>query len=74
LNITRVSTISLYGCSASGAYALGPHTKEEEETVSKNKHTAVSHFVRKPVVLNDKHIANTLFFFNFTSLVISWIH
>ena len=31
LNITRVSTISLYGCGASGAYALGPHTKEEEE-------------------------------------------
>ena len=31
LNITRVSTISLYGCGASGAYALSPHTKEEEE-------------------------------------------
>ena len=36
LNITRVSTISLYGCGASGAYALGPHMKEEEEDALPN--------------------------------------
>ena len=39
LNITRVSAISLYGCGASGAYALGPHTKKEEEEEEEEEHT-----------------------------------